>query len=200
VLASYSSGVTGGTELKGGLIIAELGLLNLLSHLTVRILKAAHVQRSMIAAGSRLSSVRSPLIENRGCGLLLRNMLLRAQQTSCTNMNIYILYVYTLSKYIPYIFELWISVNTSDTTLSALYWKWFLEYCQLFFGVNGSGNKLKKLQKCQNITDRETHRKISVILICISPNDSDLNVANEWMIMNNQSQKCENKRSWLVLG
>jgi hypothetical protein len=32
----------------------------------------------------------SSLIENRGCGLLLRNMLLRAQQMSC--MNIYMNY------------------------------------------------------------------------------------------------------------
>jgi hypothetical protein len=62
VLASYSSGVT---ELKGGLIIAELELLHLLSLLTVTNLKTAHVQRSMIAAGSRLflrlSSVNSLL-------------------------------------------------------------------------------------------------------------------------------------------
>jgi hypothetical protein len=65
VLASYSSGVTGATELKEGLIIAELELLHLLSRLTVTSLKAAHVQRSMIAAGYRLflrlSSVNSPL-------------------------------------------------------------------------------------------------------------------------------------------
>lgn len=65
MFASYSSGVTGGTEIKGGLIIAELELLHLLSRLTVTTLKAAHVQRSMIAAGSRLflrlSSVISPL-------------------------------------------------------------------------------------------------------------------------------------------
>jgi len=65
VLASYSSGVTGGTELKGGLIIVELELLHHLSRLTAASLKAAHVQRSMIAAGNRLfrrlSSVSSPL-------------------------------------------------------------------------------------------------------------------------------------------
>jgi len=65
VFESYISGVTGGTELKGGLIIAELELLDLLSRLTVTSLKAAHVQRSMIAAGSRLflrlSSVSSLL-------------------------------------------------------------------------------------------------------------------------------------------
>jgi hypothetical protein len=65
VLASYSSGAIGSTEIKVGLIIAELELLHLLSRLTATSLKAAHVQRSMIAAGNRLflrlSSLSSPL-------------------------------------------------------------------------------------------------------------------------------------------
>ena len=80
----------------------------------------------------------SSLIENRGCGLLLRNMLLRAQQMSCTNICI---------------FELWMTVDTSDTTLSALSWKWFWDIAISFFGLNWSGNKLKNLKRCQNITD-----------------------------------------------
>jgi len=65
VLASYSSGVTGGTELKGGLIIAELELFSFLSRLTAASLKTEHVQRAVIAAGNRLflrlNSASSPL-------------------------------------------------------------------------------------------------------------------------------------------
>jgi hypothetical protein len=80
----------------------------------------------------------SSLTENRVCDLLLLKILLRAQQMSCMNI---------------YIFELWMTVDPSDANLSALHWKWFWNIASAFFGVNGSGNKLKILQRYQNIND-----------------------------------------------
>jgi hypothetical protein len=62
----------------------------------------------------------------------LRNMLLRAQQMSCMNI---------------YIFEIWMTVDTSGTTLSALHWKRFWNIASSFYGLNGRGNKLKILTK-----------------------------------------------------
>ena len=87
----------------------------------------------------------SSLIENRGCDLLLRKILLRAQQMSC--MNIYI-----------YIFELWMSVDASDANLSALHWKWFWNIASAFLAVNGRGNKLKILTK---ITEHKLYWRIT---------------------------------------
>lgn len=74
----------------------------------------------------------SSLIENRGCGLLLRNMLLRAQQMPYMNIYFWIMNDCVYEWHYPFCSSL----------------KVVLEYCQfIFWGVNGRGNELKNLTK-----------------------------------------------------
>jgi hypothetical protein len=111
----------------------------------------------------------SSLIENRGCGLLLRNMLLRVQQMSC--MNIYMNYEWLwIRATLPFLL-----FTVSDFGILPVH----------FIGVNRSGNKLKNLTSLSEYNRFWLFTKnLNWYLSVVHLTTKTLNVANKWTIIN----------------